>query len=70
LQLEVRDDGPGLSESKREAFKEGVGLANTQARLQQLYGAAQRFELANVDTGGLAVRLTIPLRLTTGENQK
>ncbi|MCI0695279.1 histidine kinase [candidate division KSB1 bacterium] len=63
LQLEVHDDGPGLPESKRETLKEGVGLANTQARLQQLYAAAHRFELFNAEAGGLVVRLSIPLRM-------
>ncbi|MGH7453437.1 MAG: hypothetical protein ACRENG_18955, partial [bacterium] len=53
----------GLPDGKQEALKKGVGLANTQARLQQLYGAMYRFELSNAETGGLAVRLSIPLRL-------
>ncbi len=65
LQLEVRDDGPGLPESKRETLKEGVGLANTQARLQQLYGAVHSFELSNAETGGLVVHLAIPLRMAS-----
>ncbi len=59
LHLQVRDDGPGL----QAEIKEGVGLTNTRARLQQLYGAAQRFELSNANDGGLLVSLTLPLRL-------
>ena len=62
LRLEVCDDGPGLPEGQEAALKEGVGLANTRARLEQLYGAAQSFELANTPGGGLVVRLTIPFR--------
>jgi signal transduction histidine kinase len=58
LRLEVRDDGRGLP--GREPLKEGVGLANTRARLQQLYGSAHRFELAN--GRGLCVGVTIPFR--------
>jgi signal transduction histidine kinase len=59
LWLEVRDDGPGLNGT---GFKEGVGLANTRARLQQLYGAAHRFEMTNGPGRGFAVTLTLPLR--------
>jgi len=70
LHLQVCDDGPGLPESKGEALKEGVGLANTQARLQQLYAAAHRFELSNAETGGLAVRLSIPLRTANDGTNK
>ncbi|HJZ66653.1 MAG TPA: sensor histidine kinase, partial [Blastocatellia bacterium] len=42
--------------------KEGVGLANTQARLKQLYGDDHRLDLANVASGGLTVILEIPFR--------
>jgi len=60
LQLEVQDNGGGLNESR--PAREGVGLANTRARLQQLYGEAQRLTLDNVTGGGLCVRLRIPWR--------
>ncbi|HEX9760728.1 MAG TPA: histidine kinase [Candidatus Acidoferrales bacterium] len=60
LVVEVRDDGPGLPSAPGAALREGLGLANTRARLQQLYGAEQEFELANGATGGLTVRITLP----------
>jgi two-component system LytT family sensor kinase len=56
LHLEVSDDGPGLG----SRFKKGIGLKNTEARLAQLYGPAQRFELINRPSGGLQVTITIP----------
>ncbi len=60
LKLRVRDNGAGLSPD--QILDEGVGLANTRARLEQLYGAAHRFELANHPDGGLVVSLDIPAR--------
>jgi two-component system, LytTR family, sensor kinase len=62
LELQVRDNGAGLPEARRAQIKEGVGLANTRARLEQLYGAGAYFDLSNRDKGGLVVSLTIPFR--------
>jgi sensor histidine kinase YesM len=62
LRIRVRDNGPGLAAITRphDGFKEGLGLKNTRARLEQLYGAAHRFELSNAPGGGLVVTLVIP----------
>ena len=58
LVLTVSDNGSGLPPG---GFKrEGIGLANTRARLAELYGDRQRFELDNQPEGGLRVRLTFP----------
>lgn len=62
LTLTVQDDGPGLANGHADKCKEGVGLANTRARLQQLYGPAHRFELRNGAGRGLAVTVAIPFR--------
>jgi two-component sensor histidine kinase len=59
LLLQVRDNGDGLSAG---AQREGVGMSNTRARLQQLYGGDHRFELQNEQKGGLLVSVTIPFR--------
>ena len=65
LRVTVRDDGPGLSASgARSATCGGVGLANTQARLAQLYGDRHRFSVANHPAGGVLVELSIPLRMS------
>jgi sensor histidine kinase YesM len=62
LELQVRDNGAGLPDARRAQIKEGVGWANTRARLEQLYGAGAYFDLSNRDKGGLVVSLTIPFR--------
>ena len=60
LMLDVSDNGGGVRDAS--ALIEGIGLANTRARLRTLYGDAHRFELGNRPEGGLRVRLTIPFR--------
>jgi two-component system, LytTR family, sensor kinase len=60
LHLEVRDNGPGLNGS---ASGGGLGLANTRARLQELYGPSHRFELTNAPPpgpGGALAVIDIP----------
>jgi two-component system, LytTR family, sensor kinase len=63
LRVQVEDNGRGIGANPRGAniIKEGVGLSNTRARLEQLYGAGYRFDLQNVTEGGLRVTLEIPL---------
>ncbi len=63
--MQVRDDGAGLTEGGQDAVNSGIGLANTRARLEQLYGAAHRFELRNAAEGGLEVSLSFPFRAET-----
>ena len=61
LRLQVKDNGPGLC--ALQSFGPtvgGLGLANTRARLEHLYGTAYRFEMADAPTGGLVVLLEIP----------
>ena len=58
LVLSVIDNGVGMPPN---GFKrEGIGIANSRARLSELYGERQKFELGNQPEGGLCVRVTIP----------
>src|SRR5688572_2977001 len=57
--IEVRDNGVGLSRNARARFTNGVGLSNTRARLECLYGSEQRLDFAE-GQGGLAVQMLIP----------
>jgi two-component system, LytTR family, sensor kinase len=58
LELNVEDNGGGLPEGP--LARTGIGISNTRNRLEQLYGAAQKFELQNVPSGGLLARVIIP----------
>jgi signal transduction histidine kinase len=60
LCLQVSDDGPGLPNGG--PLKEGIGMANTRARLQQLYGPDHQFTLTNGAGRGLTVTMTLPFR--------
>jgi two-component system LytT family sensor kinase len=57
--IEVRDNGVGLSRNARVRFNNGVGLSNTRARLECLYGGEQRLDFAENESG-LSVQMLIP----------
>jgi signal transduction histidine kinase len=59
--LRVRDNGPGLEGGEETPREEGVGLANTRARLEQLYGPDQSLTLRSApDSVGLVAEVTLP----------
>jgi sensor histidine kinase YesM len=66
IRLAVSDNGAGLSDSAKN--ENGIGLKNTQERLEKLYGEKQQFELAPKAGGGLQVKIKIPFH--TGDNGK
>lgn len=63
LRFTVRDDGVGLP----AAFREGVGLTATRARLRQEYPAAHEFSLTPAAGGGAVAQVVIPFRVATAE---
>ncbi|MGI9105012.1 MAG: sensor histidine kinase [Pyrinomonadaceae bacterium] len=78
LLMQVEDNGPGLSlmsegattttsagSPQTRTFAGGLGLANTRARLEHLYGANHRFELARALPRGMLVTLEIPFQTDT-----
>jgi LytS/YehU family sensor histidine kinase len=65
LHLAVKDTGPGLQSSA--GALNGIGLSNTRARLEQLYGANQQLDLTNAPDGGLHVCITMPFQECTGD---
>ena len=62
LRLRVSDDGPGTVTPDAQR---GIGLANTRARLRELYGAAHSLDLGRPPAGGLRADVTIPCRERT-----
>lgn len=62
LRLEVRNLNSRLEDKPSRSLGPGVGLANTRARLEQLYGNRQEFGLRNLEPSGVSAELSIPLR--------
>ncbi len=62
VRIEVKDNGPGLASDQKIVARgsKGLGLANTQARLTNLYGDDTKFELHNRESGGLTVMFEVP----------
>jgi LytS/YehU family sensor histidine kinase len=66
LRLWVLDDGPRGAPPAQGAGEEsgqGIGLSNTRARLNRLYGDAASLGLEPLDGGGTRVVIRIPARL-------
>ena len=57
LIVTVRDNGPGV----REEGAAGVGISNTRARLEQLYGARASLSLDSAPGRGAIATLTFPI---------
>src|SRR4029077_18183781 len=61
LHVRVRDNGPGLPRGWKLESNIGIGLGNTRARLEQLYGHGEySLEVAPDDERGTCVDVTFP----------
>ena len=67
LRLRVSDSGPGFQPASPVHRSKGIGLANTEARLRQLYGADQGIEYGRSTDGGATVTISIPFRQPDGQ---
>jgi LytS/YehU family sensor histidine kinase len=74
--ITVQDNGPGVDTTEptngaaRRAETEtpgsgGVGLSNTRARLEQLYGREHRFSLHRASEGGTVAEIVLPYHTVT-----
>lgn len=61
LVISVDDDGPGIPSAP--TFTEGLGLANTRARLKRYYAEMASMSYRNLERGGFEVTLRMPLTL-------
>ncbi len=57
LLVRVVDTGAGITSMKGA----GIGIANTRARLQALFGASGRLRIGNNDSGGVTAAIELPL---------
>ena len=72
LRIQIRDNGPGIPDHRTSVnlFEQGLGLANTQNRLERLYGTDHLFDLRNSSEGGLVVTLEIPFHTVNGHSNE
>jgi hypothetical protein len=61
LRLRVCDGGPGFANTPGPR-RHRIGLANTESRLQQLYGEAHKIEYGHAPNGGASVTISIPFQ--------
>ncbi len=66
LEIEVRDDGPGLGPPGGG----GMGLSNVRGRLAQLYGISARLTVENAGGRGVVAALSVPYRLGVDIREK
>jgi sensor histidine kinase YesM len=62
LMIKIEDDGPGFSQ-QASSGTDGIGLANTRARLKQLYDDRAQLLMSNREEGGASVTLLIPFHV-------
>ena len=65
LRLTVYDNGAGLRDDWQLKGSKGIGLANTAARLQQLYNDNHQFDIRNREGGGVEAVIVMPLRTSS-----
>src|SRR5205814_4418554 len=63
MHLEVSNVTGKLEDTPDRLMTRGIGLSNTWARLEELYGQDQSLRLVNLQPQGVAALLSIPARL-------
>jgi signal transduction histidine kinase len=72
IRIQVRDNGPGVSDHRisENLCNRGLGLANTEKRLESLYGSRHHFDLRNNPNGGFVVTMEFPFHQNGAHNGK
>jgi LytS/YehU family sensor histidine kinase len=70
LNIEIENRASVLDSPLDALISRGVGLANTIARLERLYGLQQSFDIRNLSPQGVQVSLSIPVRLLSVEMEE
>ncbi len=60
VHIRISDNGPGISPNHADSQQYGIGLQNSESRLQKLYGSKSQFEIYPRPEGGTTVHLAIP----------
>ena len=69
INIFVEDNGPGFSENQTIKLENGIGLSNTKARLEQLYGKEHNFDASNSEKGGAKIEISIPCKKTNNKDE-
>lgn len=62
LTIEIKNRNSALDETLEKLVSRGVGLSNTIARLERLYGSKHAFVMRNLSPRGVVVSLSVPAR--------
>jgi LytS/YehU family sensor histidine kinase len=62
LRIEIANRTSLLNDTLEKLLSRGLGVANTLARLERLYGLQQSFDMHNIVPQGVVVSLSIPAR--------
>jgi len=62
LRVRVSDEGVGLNSVGALSERRGIGLANTESRLTELYGFNGKLTMRAPESGGVVVDMELPAR--------
>jgi signal transduction histidine kinase len=66
VRIAIGDSGGGFTlDADGQLPREGVGISNTRARLQHLFGGHATLVLRNVPAGGAEAIVVLPARTAT-----